>query len=88
MSVPDGRWPRLPRGIVMPVGCKVCLCVSGAGMIDMWNGANTTDFFQPPCNVVSGSAGEMWPPGQEKDEVSLYSPDMCMYVCASVRVYV
>lgn len=48
------------------------------GVIDWWNESNTTEYFEYPCNVVNGSAGEMWPPGQQKDLVSLYSPDLCM----------
>lgn len=58
--------------------------VCDAGVIDWWNGSNTTDYFGYPCNVVEGSAGELWPPGQERDKVSLFSPDLCMWVSVGV----
>lgn len=48
------------------------------GLIDTWNEGNTTTYFDYPCNVVNGSAGELWPPGQQRDQVSLFSPDLCM----------
>ncbi|KAG0720686.1 Protein croquemort [Chionoecetes opilio] len=48
------------------------------GVIDWWNGSNATDYFDYPCNVVEGSAGELFPPGVTKDQVSLFSPDLCM----------
>lgn len=48
------------------------------GKIDWWNYGNETDFFESPCNLVAGSAGELWPPGQQKTNVTLFSPDLCM----------
>nr|XP_027215929.1 protein croquemort-like [Penaeus vannamei] len=48
------------------------------GKIDLWNRRRETDFFDAPCNRVSGSAGEMWPPNLKPDFVDFYSPDLCM----------
>ncbi|XP_037795050.1 scavenger receptor class B member 1-like [Penaeus monodon] len=50
----------------------------GVCKIDLWNRRRETDFFDAPCNRVSGSAGEMWPPNLKKDLVDFYSPDLCM----------
>ncbi|MPC23785.1 Protein croquemort [Portunus trituberculatus] len=48
------------------------------GKIDTWDKRNETDFFDPPCNEVTGSAGEIWPPNRQKDLIDFYSPDLCM----------
>ncbi|ROT74120.1 scavenger receptor class B, croquemort type [Penaeus vannamei] len=48
------------------------------GAIDWWNKTRETQFFDYPCNVVEGSAGEMWPPNLQKDFVQFYSSDLCM----------
>ncbi|KAK4317176.1 hypothetical protein Pmani_011727 [Petrolisthes manimaculis] len=48
------------------------------GTVDLWNQRNETDYFETPCNRVNGSAGEMWPPNQQKDAIYFYSSDLCM----------
>lgn len=50
------------------------------GKIDWWNKTRSTPFFSPPCNSVTGSAGEMFPPNQKRDHVIIYSSDLCMSV--------
>lgn len=50
------------------------------GKIDWWNKTRSTPFFSPPCNNVTGSAGEMFPPNQKPNHVVIYSSDLCMSV--------
>lgn len=51
--------------------------VSQFGVVRKWNYKDTTRFFKSPCNVVEGSAGEFWPPYRQKDEISLFSGELC-----------
>ncbi|KAL7635797.1 UNVERIFIED_CONTAM: hypothetical protein RMT77_013614 [Armadillidium vulgare] len=48
------------------------------GMIDWWNYARNTTHFDPPCNEVNGSAGDLWPPGLSKDKIRFFISDLCM----------
>ncbi|XP_042220672.1 protein croquemort-like isoform X1 [Homarus americanus] len=48
------------------------------GIIDWWNQERETPFFSPPCNHVTGSAGELFPPHPGKDHIIFYSSDLCM----------
>lgn len=48
------------------------------GLIDWWNKERETPFYKPPCNHVQGSAGEIFPPNQEKDKLVFFSSDLCM----------
>lgn len=54
-------------------------CVT-TGNIDWWNYERETPFFAAPCNSVAGSAGELFPPYQDKTHIVFYSSDLCMYV--------
>jgi scavenger receptor class B, member 1 len=48
------------------------------GQLRKWNFEPQTKFFQGKCSQLSGSAGDIFPPGMTKDEiVSLFSPEMC-----------
>lgn len=51
--------------------------IANFGVLRKWNYKDTTRFFKSPCNQVEGSAGEFWPPYQEKDEIVLFSGDLC-----------
>ncbi|KZC14662.1 Protein croquemort, partial [Dufourea novaeangliae] len=51
--------------------------ISQFGVLRKWNYKDTTKFFKSPCNVVEGSAGEFWPPYRQKDEITLFSGDLC-----------
>ncbi|XP_029042884.1 protein croquemort-like [Osmia bicornis bicornis] len=51
--------------------------ISEFGVLKKWNHKDTTKFFKSPCNLVEGSAGEFWPPYRHKDEISLFSGDLC-----------
>ncbi|KAI4501461.1 hypothetical protein M0802_003338 [Mischocyttarus mexicanus] len=51
--------------------------ISQLGVVKKWNYKDTTTFFKSPCNVIEGSAGELWPPYQYEDSISLFSPDVC-----------
>lgn len=48
------------------------------GKIDMWNGRNSTSFYTPPCNEVTGSAGELFPPHLGREDLIFFSSDLCM----------
>ncbi|XP_076173959.1 protein croquemort [Ptiloglossa arizonensis] len=47
------------------------------GVLRKWNYRDTTRYFKSPCNLVEGSAGEFWPPYRTKDEIVLFSGDLC-----------
>ncbi|KAL0101923.1 hypothetical protein PUN28_018466 [Cardiocondyla obscurior] len=51
--------------------------ISQLGILRKWNYRDSTRFYKSPCNVIEGSAGEFWPPGRTKDEITLFSPDVC-----------
>lgn len=50
------------------------------GMTKNWNHKDTTKYYKSPCNAVEGSAGEFFPPYRKKDEITLFSADMCRLV--------
>ncbi|GFQ69286.1 protein croquemort [Trichonephila clavata] len=46
--------------------------------IDSWNGENTVPAYDPPCNMINGSAGDMWPPKRTRqDKITLFVTDIC-----------
>lgn len=47
------------------------------GEIGQWNYANPTKYYQSPCGIINGSAGEFFPPYQNKDNISLFVSDVC-----------
>ncbi|CAL7934631.1 unnamed protein product [Xylocopa violacea] len=51
--------------------------IADFGVLRKWNYRDTTRFFKSPCNLVEGSAGEFWPPYRRKDEIVLFSGDLC-----------
>lgn len=48
------------------------------GRIDKWNGRNSTNFYTPPCNEVTGSAGELFSPHLSRKDLIFFSSDLCM----------
>ncbi|XP_037070531.1 protein croquemort-like [Pollicipes pollicipes] len=56
--------------------------VSQLGDLHFWNNTNTTTAFDAPCNMVNGSAGELFHPRLDKTYIELYSTD----ICRSLRV--
>ncbi|XP_035216630.1 protein croquemort-like isoform X1 [Stegodyphus dumicola] len=47
-----------------------------------WNGMTEVPSFDPPCNMINGSAGDTWPPNQSYDsKITLFVPDICRYEC-------
>nr|XP_033810871.1 scavenger receptor class B member 1 isoform X2 [Geotrypetes seraphini] len=48
-------------------------------MVDKWNGQKEVKFWNSKqCNMINGTAGEMWPPFLKPDmDVEFYSPDAC-----------
>ncbi|XP_071563110.1 protein croquemort [Temnothorax nylanderi] len=51
--------------------------ISQLGILRKWNYRDTLKSYKSPCNVIEGSAGEFWPPGRTKDEITLFSVDLC-----------
>lgn len=48
------------------------------GRLHYWNYNNNTNFYDEPCGMVNGSAGELFPPNQTKEKgIEFYSPDLC-----------
>ena len=61
--------------------------ISQLGTLRNWHYKDTTKFFKSPCNVIEGSAGEFWPPNRAKDEITLFSIDICRLVEKYYQVY-
>lgn len=52
--------------------------ISKIGQLKYWNYNDRTVFYPGKCGMVNGSAGEFYPPKQQKDKpISFFSPDMC-----------
>lgn len=52
--------------------------ISQIGRIREWNYRSRTDFYSGPCGQINGSAGEFYPPKQNKSQgIAFFSPDMC-----------
>ena len=51
--------------------------VSRLGRLHFWNDTNATAAFQAPCNMINGSAGELFHPRRQRDYVEFYSTDIC-----------
>lgn len=51
--------------------------IANLGVLRNWNYQSTSKFYKPPCNGIEGSAGEFWPPLRTKDEITLFSADIC-----------
>jgi len=47
------------------------------GVLDWMNKNRNGGFYDEPCGHVNGSAGELWPPNQNKSSISLYNTDLC-----------
>ncbi|XP_041816228.1 scavenger receptor class B member 1 isoform X2 [Chelmon rostratus] len=47
--------------------------------VDSWNGLKELDYWRSPqCNMINGTAGQMWPPFMTKEStLPFYSPDAC-----------
>lgn len=52
--------------------------IDNLGKIDNWNGRNATSFYTPPCNQLTGSAGELFPPQLSQKDLVFFSSDLCM----------
>lgn len=47
--------------------------------VDSWNGLTELNYWRTPqCNMINGTAGQMWPPFMTKEStLPFYSPDAC-----------
>ncbi|XP_033845493.1 scavenger receptor class B member 1 isoform X2 [Periophthalmus magnuspinnatus] len=47
--------------------------------VDSWNGMTELNYWRTPqCNMINGTAGQMWPPFMTKETtLPFYSPDAC-----------
>ncbi|NXC19677.1 SCRB1 protein, partial [Corythaeola cristata] len=52
--------------------------ISRVHMVDSWNGLTQLNYWQSDqCNMINGTAGEMWPPFMSPTSLEFYSPDAC-----------
>ncbi|XP_009869683.1 PREDICTED: scavenger receptor class B member 1, partial [Apaloderma vittatum] len=52
--------------------------ISRVHMIDTWNGLKKVNYWRSSeCNMINGTAGEMWPPFMTPTSLEFYSPDAC-----------
>lgn len=47
------------------------------GAIGQWNYSNRTGYYEFPCDMTNGSAGEIFPTKPEKTTISVFAPDLC-----------
>ncbi|NWX00693.1 SCRB1 protein, partial [Caloenas nicobarica] len=52
--------------------------ISRVHMVDTWNGLKMVNYWRSKeCNMINGTAGEMWPPFMSPTSLEFYSPDAC-----------
>nr|XP_030141254.3 scavenger receptor class B member 1 isoform X1 [Taeniopygia guttata]XP_041575336.1 scavenger receptor class B member 1 isoform X1 [Taeniopygia guttata] len=52
--------------------------ISQVHMVDSWNGLKMVNYWRSnQCNMINGTAGEMWPPFLSPTFLDFYSPDAC-----------
>ncbi|NXS52189.1 SCRB1 protein, partial [Brachypteracias leptosomus] len=52
--------------------------ISRVHMVDSWNGLKKVNYWRSrQCNMINGTAGEMWPPFMSPTSLEFYSPDAC-----------
>uniref|UniRef100_A0A0A9XHB3 Protein croquemort n=1 Tax=Lygus hesperus TaxID=30085 RepID=A0A0A9XHB3_LYGHE len=52
--------------------------VENVGVLRRWNNKNTTGFYDGGCSMLKGSAGELFPPGVEKEKgIEMFTADLC-----------
>ncbi|XP_068767286.1 scavenger receptor class B member 1 isoform X2 [Struthio camelus] len=52
--------------------------ISRVHMVDSWNGLRKVNYWRTSeCNMINGTAGEMWPPFMTPTSLEFYSPDAC-----------
>ncbi|NXR76570.1 SCRB1 protein, partial [Pycnonotus jocosus] len=52
--------------------------ISQVHMVESWNGLKEVDYWRSSqCNMINGTAGEMWPPFMSPTSLEFYSPDAC-----------
>ncbi|XP_069727455.1 scavenger receptor class B member 1 isoform X2 [Phaenicophaeus curvirostris] len=52
--------------------------ISRVHMVDSWNGLKKVNYWRSnECNMINGTAGEMWPPFMSPTSLEFYSPDAC-----------
>lgn len=55
--------------------------ISQLGVTKTWNYRKASPLFDAPCNMIQGSSGELFPPGQTKDKpVTMFNGDLCRHV--------
>ncbi|XP_013784353.1 scavenger receptor class B member 1-like [Limulus polyphemus] len=59
--------------------------IENLGRVDMWKGSGTAGAWEGTCDMINGTAGDMWPPFREsKDEkLTVYVSDICRSVSLS-----
>lgn len=49
------------------------------GIMDLWNGEPYTKDYSGNCAYVNGTSGELWPPVDKYDRITIFSSDVCRY---------
>lgn len=47
------------------------------GLFEEWNGRPYTSAYSSYCGFVNGTSGELWPPVEKYNKVSLFASDLC-----------
>lgn len=47
------------------------------GIMDLWNGEPYTKDYSGNCAYVNGTSGELWPPVDKYDRITIFSSDVC-----------
>lgn len=50
------------------------------GIVKEWNFENQTNYYTNSCAIVHGTIGDLWPPLQSNETVSIFVPDICTHV--------
>ncbi|NWZ43596.1 SCRB1 protein, partial [Brachypodius atriceps] len=52
--------------------------ISQVHLVESWNGLKEVNYWRSSqCNMINGTAGEMWPPFMSPTSLEFYSPDAC-----------
>lgn len=53
--------------------------ITNVGILQMWNGRNSTRLYRDNCSDIRGTTGELWPPilNDETPDLSIFAPDIC-----------
>lgn len=47
------------------------------GLLNLWNYEHKTHFYHDNCSIVKGTTGELWPPTDFSNDITMYTSDIC-----------